>query len=125
MFSHIMIGADDINAAKQFYDAALGGLGVKAGFVDPKGRIIYTHSGGMLIVTKPINGQPASGANGGTLGFAAATPEQADAFHAAGVANGGTAIEDAPGWRELGTMKLYLSYLRDPSGNKICAMVRG
>ena len=124
MFSHVMLGADDIDAAKTFYDAALGALGVPPGRIDPKGRIFYMHGGGMFIVTKPINGEPASCANGGTLGFAAATAEAADAFHAAGLAHGGTAIEDPPGVREGAGMKLYLSYLRDPSGNKICAMCR-
>jgi catechol 2,3-dioxygenase-like lactoylglutathione lyase family enzyme len=124
MFSHVMLGADDIDAAKAFYDAALGALGAKPGMLDPKGRVIYMHNGGLFIVTKPINGEPASCANGGTLGFAAKTQEEADAFHAAGLAHGGTAIEDPPGVREGAGMKLYLAYLRDPAGNKICAMQR-
>lgn len=124
MFSHIMIGADDIDAAKAFYDATLGVLGAKPGMLDPKGRVIYMHNGGLFIVTKPINGEPASCANGGTIGFAAKSAEEADAWHAAGLAHGGTAIEDPPGVREGAGMKLYLAYLRDPAGNKICAMQR-
>lgn len=124
MFSHVMLGADDIDAAKIFYDAALGALGARPGMVDPKGRVMYIHGGGIFIVTKPIDGNPASCANGGTIGFAAASPEEADAFHAAGLAHGGTAIEDPPGVRSGGGMNLYLSYLRDPAGNKICAMHR-
>ncbi len=125
MLSHLMIGADDVAVSKTFYDAALGALGVKEGRIDPKGRATYVHNGTIFMLTKPINGDPACGANGGTIGFAAATAEDADAFHAAGLAAGGTAIEDAPGWREQGGMKLYLAYLRDPGGNKICAMARG
>ncbi len=125
MFSHLMIGANDVAASKAFYDAALDPLGVKPGFVDPKGRAMYMQDGGIFMLTQPINGEAASGANGGTIGFAAATPEAADAFHKAGVAAGGTAIEDAPGWREGNGMRLYLAYLLDPSGNKICAMCRG
>jgi catechol 2,3-dioxygenase-like lactoylglutathione lyase family enzyme len=125
MFSHVMIGSDDVEASKTFYDAALGALGVPAGQIDAKGRARYMHAGGLLLITKPINGEPSSGANGGTIGFAASTPEDADAFHAAGLANGGIAIEDAPGWRENGNIRLYLAYLRDPGGNKICAMCRG
>jgi catechol 2,3-dioxygenase-like lactoylglutathione lyase family enzyme len=124
MFSHVMLGADDIDAAKTFYDAALGALGARPGMVDPKGRVIYIYGGGLFIVTKPINGEAASCANGGTIGFAAASPEAADAFHEAGLAFGGTAIEDPPGVRDPGGMNLYLSYLRDPAGNKICAMHR-
>lgn len=125
MFSHLMIGANDVAASKTFYDAALGALGIKEGRVDPKGRAMYMHNGGIFMLTTPINGQAASGANGGTIGFAATTPEEAEAFHKAGLTNGGTAIEDAPGWREGNGMRLYLAYLRDPSGNKICAMCRG
>lgn len=124
MFSHVMLGADDIEASKAFYDAALGALGARPGMVDPKGRVIYMHGGGLFLLTKPIDGAPASCGNGSTIGFAAASAEQADAFHAAGLAAGGTAIEDPPGVRDPGGMNLYLSYLRDPAGNKICAMHR-
>jgi len=125
MFSHLMIGANDVATSKTFYDAALGALGVREGRVDPKGRAMYMHGDNIFMLTQPINGEAACGANGGTIGFAAATPEEADAFHKAGLANGGTAIEDAPGWREGNGMRLYLAYLSDPSGNKICAMCRG
>ena len=124
MFSHIMLGADDIAASKAFYDAALGALGARPGMVDPKGRVIYMHGGGLFLLTKPLDGNPASCANGSTIGFAAASPEAADAFHAAGLAHGGSAIEDPPGIRDPAGMNLYLSYLRDPAGNKICAMHR-
>ena len=124
MFSHIMLGADDVEASKKFYDAALGELGVRPGRVDPKGRAMYVQDGNIFMLTKPIDGEPASHANGSTYGFTAATPEAADAFYKAGVAAGGTAVEDAPGWREGAGMRLYLAYLRDPSGNKICAMCR-
>lgn len=125
MFSHIMIGANDVEASKKFYDAALGELGVRPGRVDPHGRAMYMHNNGLFMLTNPIDGNAATSANGGTIGFAAATPEEADAFHKAGLENGGTAIEDPPGWREGMGLKLYLAYLRDPSGNKICAMCRG
>ena len=125
MFSHLMIGANDVAASKTFYDAALGELGVRAARVDPKGRAMYMHGDNVFMLTQPINGKDAFGANGGTIGFAAKTPEEADAFHKAGLANGGTAIEDAPGWREGGGMRLYLAYLLDPSGNKVCSMCQG
>lgn len=124
MFSHIMVGADDVAASKTFYDAVLGALGVPAGTVDDKGRVFYMTKTGIFSISKPINGAPASAANGGTIGFAAASPEQADAWHAAGVANGGTTCEDPPGVREGAIGKLYLAYLRDPAGNKLCALHR-
>jgi catechol 2,3-dioxygenase-like lactoylglutathione lyase family enzyme len=125
MFSHVMLGTDDVAASKRFYDAALGALGVPEGEVDELGRAVYAYDGGRFVIRTPLNGEHASGANGGTLGFQAASPEAVDAFHAAGLAAGGTAIEDPPGPRNAtGGRVLYLAYLRDPGGNKICALHR-
>jgi catechol 2,3-dioxygenase-like lactoylglutathione lyase family enzyme len=124
MFSHIMVGTNDVAKSKAFYDATIGALGGNPAIEDDKGRLIYMHGGGLFLVTPPIDGAPATHANGGTIGFAASSGEQADAWHAAGLAAGGTAIEDAPGVREAAFGKLYLAYLRDPDGNKLCAMHR-
>ena len=121
MFSHMMVGSNDIDRSKAFYDALFVAMGGRKGSRDPKGRLIYMHNGGLFLVTPPIDGEPASHGNGCTIGFAM-TPEQADAWHAAGVANGGTAIEDAPGERP--GSGFYLAYLRDPDGNKLCALHR-
>jgi catechol 2,3-dioxygenase-like lactoylglutathione lyase family enzyme len=124
MFTHVMVGANDIEASKKFYDATLGAIGIGPGDVDPQGRVFYRTRTGTFGISIPIDGEPACGANGGTIGFAVTSPEQADAWHAAGIANGGTAIEDPPGVREGGPMKFYLAYLRDPAGNKICTLMR-
>lgn len=124
MFSHIMVGANDIQQSKTFYDAILGALGHEPGVLDDNGRVFYFTKSGIFSITKPINGEPASAGNGSTVGFAAATPAAADAWHAAGLANGGTACEDPPGIRAGAAGKLYLAYLRDPSGNKLCALHR-
>ncbi len=122
MFSHVMVGSNDIPRSKKFYDALFAAIGVKPGVQDAKGRLIYFHNGVMFLVSKPIDGEAATHANGGTIGFAVTSPEQADAWHATGVANGGTAIEDPPGVREGGAGPMYLAYLRDPDGNKLCAL---
>lgn len=122
MFSHIMVGANNVEEAKKFYDAILGTLGHEPGVIDDKGRCFYFTKSGIFSITKPIDGQPASHGNGSTVGFAAADPAAADAWHIAGLANGGTACEDPPGVR--GGSNLYLAYLRDPSGNKLCALHR-
>jgi catechol 2,3-dioxygenase-like lactoylglutathione lyase family enzyme len=124
MFSHIMVGANDIQASKVFYDAILGALGHEPGVFDDLGRCFYFTESGIFAITPPIDGNPACHGNGSTIGFAAKDPAQADAWHAAGVANGGVSCEDAPGVREGGLGKLYLAYLRDPSGNKVCALHR-
>jgi catechol 2,3-dioxygenase-like lactoylglutathione lyase family enzyme len=124
MYSHIMVGSNDLDRSKQFYDAVLGALGVPPARADDRGRLFYMTPSGIFAVTAPIDGEPAAPANGATIGFAATSPEQADAWHAAGVANGGVSIEDPPGVREGGLGKLYLAYLRDPDGNKICALHR-
>ena len=124
MYSHNMVGSNDIARSKKFYDAVFTAMGGRAGMQDDKGRLIYMYNDGLFRVTPPIDGQPATAGNGCTVGFAMDTPEQADAWHAAGVANGGTAIEDAPGVREASFGKLYLAYLRDPDGNKLGALKR-
>jgi len=124
VFSHIMIGSNDIERSKTFYEALLGAMGGQPGVQDPQGRLIYAHRGGRLLVTKPINGEPATGANGGTIGFAVENSEEGAAWHKAGIENGGTAIEDPPGMRQGRTGSLYLAYLRDPDGNKLCALCR-
>ncbi len=124
MFSHVMVGANDIDASRKFYDAVLGAIGYAAGVTDEKGRIFYLSPTGVFAVTKPINGASATAANGGTIGFAVKDPASVDAWHAAGVANGGTSIEDPPGVRDGGFGKMYLAYVRDPSGNKLCALHR-
>jgi catechol 2,3-dioxygenase-like lactoylglutathione lyase family enzyme len=124
MFSHMMVGSNDLDRSKKFYDALFTATGGRPGRVDDKGRLIYLNNGGIFMVTKPIDGQPASHGNGCTVGFAVDSPEQADAWHQAGLAAGGTAIEDPPGVRSGSGMSLYLAYLRDPDGNKLCALHR-
>jgi catechol 2,3-dioxygenase-like lactoylglutathione lyase family enzyme len=125
MFSHIMIGANNIEESKKFYDAILGELGIKPGMIDPKGRCFYFTELGVFGLSVPINGEPACHGNGSTIGFNVIDTAQGDAWHAAGVANGGTTCEDIPGVRSGGDMgDMYLAYLRDPAGNKICALLR-
>ena len=120
MFSHIVLGADDIQAAKKFYDAALGALGHSPGeIIGEGGRVVYQGETGILMITKPYNGKLATYANGGTVGLAALSPEAVNAFHAAGIAAGGT-DEGAPGPREA-IPGSYAAYLRDPTGNKLVA----
>ena len=122
MYSHIMLGADDIEASRKFYDATLGALGYRPGRMDDRGRVFWMDKAGVFSITKPIDGKPASGGNGSTVGFAVSGPEQGDAWHKAGLENGGTSIEDPPGVRESATGSKYLAYLRDPAGNKLCVL---
>ena len=123
MFSHVMVGVNDLEVSRKFYDALLGTLGINPGGAN-NNRYFYRSPTGTFAITTPINGQTATPANGGTIGFLAQSPEQVDAFHAAGLANGGTACEDPPGIRNTPTGQLYLAYLRDPDGNKVCALHR-
>jgi catechol 2,3-dioxygenase-like lactoylglutathione lyase family enzyme len=118
MFTHIMVGANDPAASIKFYDEALGALGIKGHHMGE--RAFYSHNGGNFGVGKPVNGESATFANGGTIGFRAETKEQVDAFYAAGCANGGT-CEGKPGKRDGAPGDNYGAYLRDPVGNKVCA----
>ena len=123
MFSHVMLGVNNLEASKKFYDALLGTLGIAPGLAN-KNRYFYRSPTGSFAITKPLNGEPACHGNGSTIGFTVPSPEQADAFHAAGVAHGGTACEEPPGLRVGPAGTLYLAYLRDPDGNKLCALHR-
>lgn len=128
MFSHLMIGTNDIERSKRFYDAVLAVLGVgePSRNVNTTGqtRLFYRHEGGTFCISEPINGEPATCANGATIGFKCNSPEQLQQFHDVAVANGGVSIEDAPGPRESQMGVLYLAYVRDPDGNKLCALHR-
>ena len=118
MFTHVMIGSNDLARARLFYDATFAALGGGPGATDARGRLIYAHAGGRLMVTTPIDGNPATAANGGTIGLAAASRDQGLAWHRAGIAQGGTAIESPPSERPNGA---FVAYLRDPDGNKLTA----
>ena len=121
MFNHIMVGAKDIDVSKKFYDATLGVLGIEPGNKDSKDRCSYRGNGGTFMIKIPINGDPATVSNGGTIGFKAQSPEEVQAWHAIGLKNGGTTCEDPSGIRINGKFKIYLAYMRDPVGNKLCA----
>lgn len=122
MFSHITVGTNDMDVAHRFYDALFGALGARPGVFDDKGRLVYFKDGRMFIVTAPIDGQPACHANGGTIGFTLDSAEAVRGWQDAGVAHGGTAIEDPAGIRSMAGRRLFLAYLRDPDGNKLCAV---
>ncbi|WP_324809259.1 VOC family protein [Sphingomonas sp. LY29] len=120
MYSHMMVGSNDLERSKKFYD----GLFEKEGRQDDKGRLSYGRKGSVFMVTNPIDGGVATHGNGSTIGFHFDTPEEVDAWHQRGIAAGGTAIEDPPGLRSNAFGSLYLAYLRDPDGNKLCGLHR-
>lgn len=128
MFSHVMVGSNDIERSKRFYDAVLGVLGAGEPFRNQnrtgQTRLFYRHNGATFCVSEPIDGAPATAANGGTIGFKCESPEQVRQFHDAALAHGGTSIEEPPGLREDKLGALYLAYVRDPDGNKLCALHR-
>ncbi|MBX3619882.1 MAG: VOC family protein [Rhizobacter sp.] len=128
MLNHVMIGSNDIERSKRFYDAVLGtlGAGEPVRNLAPTGhtRLFYRHDGSSFCITEPINGEAATCANGGTIGFKCHSPEQVKLFHDTAVALGGTSIEEPPGLREGNMGALYLAYVRDPDGNKLCAIHR-
>ena len=128
MFSHVMIGSNDIERSKRFYDAVLGVLGagepVRNQNSTGQVRLFYRHDGSSFGISEPIDGESATSANGGTIGFKCSSPEQVRNFHDVAVAHGGTSIEDPPGLREGQLGAMHLSYVRDPDGNKLCALHR-
>ncbi|MFC3228320.1 VOC family protein [Marinibaculum pumilum] len=128
MFSHIMIGSNDIERSKRFYDAVLGVFGAGEPMRNENAtgqtRLFYRHDGSTFCISEPIDGKAATFANGGTIGFKCNSPEQVKQFHDVAVANGGTTIEDPPGPRKGAMGTMHLSYVRDPDGNKLCGLYR-
>ena len=128
MINHVMLGTNDIERSQRFYDAVLAVLGAGAPIrnVAASGhvRLFYRHDGSTFCLTQPINDEPATVANGGTLGFKCQSPEQVQAFHDVAVAHGGVSIEGPPGPRSGAMGTLNLAYVRDPDGHKLCAIHR-
>ena len=128
MLSHVMLGSNDLDRSKRFYDAVLGVLGagdpIRNVAASGHVRYFYRHAGSSLCLTQPINDEPATAANGSTLGFACESPEQVRAFHDTAVEQGGTSIEQPPGPRQASMGPMYLAYVRDPDGHKLCAICR-
>ena len=128
MFSHVMVGSNDIERSQRFYNAVLGQLGVPEPVRNQNAtgqtRLFYRHEGNTFAVSAPIDGAAATHANGGTVGFKCHSAEQVQAFHATALAHGGSSIEQPPGLREGAGGALYLAYVRDPDGNKLCALFR-
>jgi catechol 2,3-dioxygenase-like lactoylglutathione lyase family enzyme len=123
VFSHVMVGSNDIARSKAFYDAVFLALDAKPGRTDEKG-VNYLHNGALFMVRPPLDGKQATHGNGSTIGFTLDSPDRVDAWHAAGVQAGGTSIENPPGVRQGTFGPLYLAYLRDPDGNKLCGLHR-
>jgi len=128
MLSHVMVGSNDLERSKRFYDAVLATVGagepIRNTTAAGRGRLFYRHAGSTFCVTEPIDGEPATCANGATIGFQCGSPEQVKAFHDAAVAHGGASIEDPPGPRNGAMGVMHLAYVRDPDGNKLCAIHR-
>jgi catechol 2,3-dioxygenase-like lactoylglutathione lyase family enzyme len=120
VFTHMFVGSNNIEKSRAFYDAALGALGHANVMPGDAPRLVYPSANGSFIVGAPGDGQAATHYNGFTGGFAAADASAVDAFHAAGVANGGS-DEGAPGPRPNAPGNAYGAYLRDPDGHKVCA----
>ena len=129
MLNHVMIGTNDIERAKRFYNAVLGTLGAGEPMTHKADsghtRLFYRHAGSTFCITEPINDEEATSANGSTIGFKCDTPEQVREFHDVAIANGGKSIENPPGLREGSMGPLHLAYVRDPDGHKLCALYRG
>jgi len=128
MLNHVMIGSSNIEKAKTFYTAVLGVLGAGEPMVHindtGQTRLFYIHDGSTFCITQPINEQPATVANGSTIGFKCNSPEQVKELHDVAIANGGVSVEAPPGPREGSMGIMHLSYFLDPDGHKICGLHR-
>ena len=124
MFTHVHLGSSDVARYKHFYDALFAALGGATCWKDAdRDRWFWQKHNMFLVVGEPLDKKPANPGNGVTIGFSVDSPEQGDAWHRAGLANGGVSVEDPPGVRDHSARGgIYLAYLRDPDGNKLCAL---
>ena len=121
MFSHVTVGASDLERSKVFYDKALGALNISI-CLELDGALAYGElTGPKFFVVLPFNEQPTERGNGWHAAFAAPDRASVDRFHEAALANGGS-DEGAPGLRTHYHPSYYAAYARDPDGNKIQAV---
>lgn len=129
LFSHIIVGARDLERMSRFYDALLAPLGLVRGPAEEGGDggppgVLWMRPGRrwpQFYVQEPFNGLPATWGNGLQVSFAAPSPEAVEAAWRAGLAEGGH-DEGAPGPRPHYGEDYYGAYLRDPEGNKLCVV---
>jgi catechol 2,3-dioxygenase-like lactoylglutathione lyase family enzyme len=122
MFRSVVLGSNDLDRSKTFYDAVMGVLGCPPAEPNFRGALIYRHKGAGLMITRPLDGNAATAANGNTVAITLDSPDQVLAWHQAGSVSGGTAIEDPPGERSYPTGQVFSAYLRDPDGHKLCGI---
>ena len=110
MFTHVMVGTNDPDKARAFYDATFGALGISGQHTPEAARSTAARRPACSASTTPRDEQPATHANGGTIGFKAPDRAAVDAWHAAGMANGGS-DEGPPGeraiWRAADLRRLH------------------
>ena len=129
MLDHVSITVGELGRASTFYDAIMHALGVPCVWREERAigygrRNLPGDDGHSYLTIRANTASAGMDAPGRHWCFRAPSRAAVDAFHAAGIANGGTTCEEPPGFRDGAVGKLYLAYLRDPDGNKICALHR-
>lgn len=120
MIGYVMVGTNDIERARKFFDAVFGEVGAKRGWDNERMTGWSAGKGPSLIVVKPYDGQAATVGNGTMVALAVASPEDSQKMHAKALALGGK-DEGAPGFRGGDNSGFYGSYFRDLDGNKFVA----
>ena len=128
MYSHVMLGTNNLSESIAFYDLVMPVLGYTrqdtgdtyAGY--GKKEDIGTGVN-CLWIGNPLDGQPATPGNGVNIALLAETRKQVDEFHTLALENGGQ-DEGAPGLRDIHP-SFYAAYVRDPSGNKLVVVCHG
>ena len=121
MIGYLMVGTNDIERARKFYDGVFGEIGGKRGWDNERMTGWTNGKGPQVMVVKPYDGKPATVGNGSMVALGLASPDEVKKVHAKAMALGGK-DEGAPGFRPAeANSGFYGGYFRDLDGNKFVA----
>jgi hypothetical protein len=121
MIGNVIVGSNDLEKARNFFDVVLAELGGKRARGSHRLQCYSAGEGPMLAVCTPYDNQPATVGNGIMVSLVAPSRDLVDKVHAIALASG--AMDEGAPRRHNDTF--YGAYFRDLDGNKVCVFKMG